>query len=973
MSADIGHQAQRLSAGGQIDRTAPRRFSFNGREMHGYAGDTLASALLANGVSLVGRSFKYHRPRGIFTAGPEEPNALVTLGTGADADPNTRATVTELTDGMIANPQNYVGSLSLDLMAVNNLLSPFLGAGFYYKTFMWPKAFWEKLYEPVIRRAAGLGALSGEPDPAVYDKGYLHCDVLVIGSGPAGLMAALSAAESGASVILAEQDFAFGGSLLSALTQIAGQPAQAWAAQCIEKLRTYGNVRLLNRTHVMGTFDHGIYGALEQTAPENRSPGAPAQTLWRIYTKQSVLAAGASDRPVAFGNNDKPGVMLAGAVETYLNRFAVAPGNRIVGFGSDTARLESLRAAAESAGKGIRILKPDEHVTEARGFGRVRSLKLSTGETVPCDTLAVTGGRTPNVHLTAHHRNRPVWDDTLHAFVPGKELPQGQIPAGACTGAFGLSAALKAGLEAAKTACSALDGGAAGATALPAHNAPDYEPQTPVYQVKGSRRRAWVDLQNDVTTKDIKIAHQEGFRSVEHLKRYTTLGMATDQGKTSNVTGLALMAELSGKTIAETGTTMFRPPAQPVSMGAFTGRSTGKAFRPTRLTPTHAWAEEQGAVFIEVGNWLRAQWYPLPGETDWLQSVNREVLATRNGVGLCDVSTLGKIDIQGKDAAAFLNLVYANAFAKLPVGKVRYGIMLREDGMVMDDGTTARLGEHHYVMTTTTANAVSVFRHLEFCRQCLWPDMDVQLISATDQWAQIAIAGPNARRLLERVTDAEHDVSDAAFPFMGCGDITVCGGTRARLFRISFSGELAYELAVPSRFGDTLIRRLMAAGKDLGVTPYGLEALNTMRIEKGHPTGNELNGQTTALDLGLEGMASKKKDYIGRVLRQREVLARKDGLRLAGFRPVDPAQTLTAGAHFLASGAAAIAANDEGYMTSVAYSPTLKTSIGLGLIDRGKERIGETVRAVDFVRGQDVLVEIVSPHFVDPEGERLRG
>ena len=496
---------------------------------------------------------------------------------------------------------------------------------------------------------------------------------------------------------------------------------------------------------------------------------------------------------------------------------------------------------------------------------------------------------------------------------------------------------------------------------------------TPLWQVEGTKGRAWVDLQNDVTTKDIRLAHQEGFVSVEHLKRYTTLGMATDQGKTSNVLGLALMADSAGTSIQQTGTTMFRPPFQPVALGAFAGRSRGKHFKPTRLPPTHAWAERQNAVFVETGNWLRAQWYPQAGETHWRQSVDREVAATRGGVGLCDVTTLGKIDIQGRDAATFLNRVYANAFAKLAVGKVRYGLMLREDGIVKDDGTTARFSETHFVMTTTTANAVSVFRHMEFCRQCLWPDLDVHLISTTDQWGQIAVAGPHSRTLLERVVDEDFDISNEAFPFMACGEITVCGGVRARLFRISFSGEQAYELAVPARYGEALMERLMEVGADLGVTPYGTEALGVMRIEKGHVAGNELNGQTTALELGLGGLVSRKKDSIGRIMSERAGLNKEDGLRLVGVRPVAAEDSLSAGAHFTEKDAAPTAENDLGYMTSVAYSPSLEGSIGLGLMKNGNTRLGDRVWAVDLVRNARVEVEIVSPHFLDPEGERLRG
>jgi sarcosine oxidase subunit alpha len=540
--------------------------------------------------------------------------------------------------------------------------------------------------------------------------------------------------------------------------------------------------------------------------------------------------------------------------------------------------------------------------------------------------------------------------------------------AGAANGALTLAGALREGLAA----------GAAAAGELGFSGAPGAAPRAEdeacgvaaFWHVAEGKGRAWLDFQNDVTVKDVKQAHQEGFRSVEHLKRYTTLGMATDQGKTANIPALAVVAEISGKTIAETGTTIFRPPYTPVPIAAFAGRSRGKAFRPTRLTPSHDWAAEQGAVFVEAGPWLRAQWYPRPGETTWRESVDREVLATRGSVGVCDVTTLGKIDIQGRDTAEFVNRVYANGFAKLPVGKVRYGLMLREDGMVMDDGTTARLAEDHFLMTTTTANAVSVFRHLEFCRQCLWPSLDVSLISVTDQWAQYAVAGPNSRKLLEKLVEA--DISNEAFPFMACADVAVCG-VKGRLFRISFSGELAYEVAVPARYGDALIRSIMAAGEEFGVAPYGTEALSVMRIEKGHPVAAELNGTTTARDLGLGRMVSDKKDSIGAVMSRREGLNREDGFALVGFRPVDPSQALTSGAHFVERGAEVVVENDLGWMTSVAHSPNLGHAIGLGFLRRGADQMGEVVRAVDPVRSRDVEVEVCPPHFVDPEGERLRG
>ena len=973
--------------GGLVDRNREISFRFNDRWMKGHPGDTLASALLANGQKLVGRSFKYHRPRGIFTAGSEEPNALVQLRTGAHQEPNTRATTVELFDDLRATSQNHRGPLEWDLMAVTDLMSPFLSAGFYYKTFMWPRAFWEKLYEPVIRSSAGLGRLSMQEDPDQYDKGFLHCDLLVIGAGPSGLMAALVAARSGARVILADEDFAPGGRLNAETLELGGMVGADWAAQVVAELADMPNVRVMPRTTVYGAYDHGIYGALERCTDHlAESGGKPRQILWRIYSKRAVLAAGATERPIAFGNNDRPGVMMAGAVRAYLNRFGVTPGHHVAVF---TNNDDGWRTAKDLVAKGVEVVavidsrdKPAvcevpgaRHVRGAAvmdtvGRKGVKAITLTDGQVIPVDCLAVSGGWNPNVHLTCHHRGRPEWRDDVQAFVPGGALPPGMAVAGAANGQMTLAAGLVEGQAQARAQLEALGHTVANVELPQAEDEP--REAAGFWHVKESRKRAWVDQQNDVTVKDVKLANREGFRSVELLKRYTTLGMATDQGKTSNIAGLAILAEEAGKTIPEVGTTIFRPPYTPVPMGALGGRARGKGFRPYRLTPSHQWAEENGATFVEVGNWLRAQWFAREGEKGWRDSVDREVEMTRKSVGICDVTTLGKIDIQGKDAAAFLNKVYANGFATLAVGKVRYGLMLREDGIAYDDGTTARMGENHFVMTTTTANAVVVFRRLEFARQCLWPNMDVHLISTTDGWAQFAVAGPNSRKLLQKVVDKEHDLSNEAFPFMACGEVTVCGGMPARLFRISFSGELAYEVAVPARYGNSMMDVLMEAGREFNAVPYGTEALGVMRIEKGHAAGNELNGQTTAHNLGMGRMVSQKKECIGNVLSQRPEMLREDAVKLMGLKPVNPAEPLIAGMHFINRNATANMDNDQGWMSSVAYSPSLGHSIGLGFIKSGDTRKGEILRAVSPVHGRDVLVEVVSAHFIDPEGERLR-
>jgi sarcosine oxidase subunit alpha len=613
-------------------------------------------------------------------------------------------------------------------------------------------------------------------------------------------------------------------------------------------------------------------------------------------------------------------------------------------------------------------------VTKVRGGQRIHSLEVTTADgkptTLACDLLAMSGGWNPAVHLTSHLGGVPVWNEALAAFLPGR-LPPGMAVAGAAAGHFALADCLARGAEAGRSAAEAC-GFKSAASPMPA-----VEPQgvaiAPLWRVKNSHGKAFVDFQNDVSADDVQLAEREGFRSVEHLKRYTTMGMATDQGKTSNVNGLALMAEFSRRSIAATGTTRFRPPYAPIAIGALAGHHRGKDFKPTRLPPSHQWAIEQGAVFVETGLWLRAQYFPKAGEKGWLETVSREVKQTRESVGVCDVSTLGKIDVQGPDAGAFLDRLYTNMFSTLAVGKARYGLMLREDGIVMDDGTTSRLGPDRFFMTTTTANAAKVMQHMEFCLQVLWPDLDAQCVSVSEQWGQFSIAGPRSREVLQRIVDEPGAIANEALPYLGVKELSVLGGIGARLFRISFSGEMAFELSLPARFGDGAIRAIMEAGREFAITPYGTEALGVMRIEKGHVAGSELNGQTTARDLGLGKMMSTKKDYIGRVMAGRPGMIDPARPQVIGFKPVDRNQRLWSGAHFIAQGAEANARNDQGFMSAVAYSPMLGHWVGLGFLSRGSERMGERLRACDLLRGGEVAVEACSPVFYDPKGERLHG
>ena len=967
----------RVEGKGLIDRTKPVRFRFDGREYAGYKGDTLASALLANDVRLVGRSFKYHRPRGVLTAGSEEPNALVEVVGAKNQTPNVRATMQEVFEGLVTQSQNRMGSLRYDLLAVNDYLSPFLSAGFYYKTFMWPRAFWEKLYEPIIRRAAGLGSLSGTHDEGTYEKAFAFCDVLVIGSGPSGLMAALTAGRAGADVILAEESHAFGGRLLSDGGSIGGMPAADWAAQAVAELQAMPNVRLMLRTAVTGAYDHGTYGALERVGLHKPArPNLPRECFWRIVAPHAVLAAGALERPIAFPDNDRPGIMMASAVRTYLNRYGVSPGKRVTLFtNTDAARA----TARDLIAAGVQVAaiidpRPDAFSVEdcpvhagAEVFGTRGRLGLS-GVTVrkgsetfeiETDCLAMSGGWNPTIHLTCHMNGRPRWSEELAAFVPMEGAVPGLVAVGAANGTMSTHGALATGQAAALQMVEAL-GRKATADLPEAEDAP-YRLQA-LWAVEGNGR-AWLDFANDVTTKDVKLAAQEGYRSVEHMKRYTTQGMAPDQGKNSNVSALAVLADATGRGIPETGTTTFRPPYTPVSVAAMGAGGRAEGFAPQRFLTSDQASRDRHAPMIEAGLWYRPSYFPKPGEPTWREACDREVTMVRQSVGIADVSTLGKIDIQGKDAGRFLDFLYTNTFTTLGVGKVRYGLMLREDGLVLDDGTSARLGENHYLMTTTTAAAGLVMRHMDFVHQAFCADWDVRFISVTESWAQFAVAGPKARALVNSFLETPVDL-----PFMGVAPVRI-GGVDGRLFRISFSGEEGYELAVPTRYGEALFRDLLARAETLGGGPYGMEALNVLRIEKGFITHSEIHGRISAHDIGMEKMISAKKDCIGKTAATRPGLWGPDREQLVGLKA---AAQISAGAHLFRPGTEIHRETDQGYVTSVCWSPTVGAWLGLGFLKDGRARLGEKIRLVDHLRGLDVICEVCHPVFHDPEGEKLR-
>ncbi|MGB3811691.1 MAG: sarcosine oxidase subunit alpha family protein [Shinella sp.] len=980
--------AYRLASGGLIDRSHAVRFSFDGTSLSGHAGDTLASALLANDRLLVGRSFKYHRPRGIVTAGPSEPNALVTIGSGARRDPNTKATGAELYDGLVAASQNRWPSLAFDIGAVNDRMSRFLSAGFYYKTFMWPAAFWEKVYEPLIRRAAGLGRTDLPRDPDCYEKSWAHCDLLVAGSGPASLAAALVAARSGLRVILAEQDFALGGALLSETTPLDGEAPFIFARRAIDELQNSPNVTLLPRTTVFGWYDDNVFGAVERVQKHSATIDAarPVERLRRIVAREAILATGAEERPLVFGGNDRPGILTASAVSTYANRFGVAAGKSVAIFtnGSSGYRAAEVLAAkgvgiaalidcrtqaADAVPEGVRIIRGGS-IVDTKGRQRVRGIVTDRGgfeELIACDAVAMSGGWSPVVHLACQRGGKPVWSEALQAFL----APQvgGLVMAGAAAGHYRLSECFEDGARKASAIVETLGRRVAGfeRPVVGEETDPSF---TALWHVPGAKSKAFVDFQNDVHTRDLGLAVREGFGHVEHAKRYTTGGMATDQGKLGNINAIGILAAMRGVSPAEVGTTTFRPFYTPVSFGALAGTAVGEHAMPTRRSPLHGWAARNGAVFIDAGLWYRSSWFPRAGETAWRESVDREVRNVRENAGLCDVSTLGKIEVFGPDAAEFLNRLYCNSVLKLPVGKARYGLMLREDGMVYDDGTVSRLGEEHFLVTTTTAMASGVLSHMEFAAQVLWPDLKVRFLSVSDQWAQMSIAGPKARTILQAVI--EDDLSNAAFPFLAAREVRLKGNLKARLFRISFSGELAYELAVPAGYGEAAADALMRAGQAHGICAYGVEALNVLRIEKGHVTHAELDGRVTPDDAGLgRMMANSKPDFIGKRLSTRFGLTAADRAQLVGLKALEMDKDMRAGAHLLKDGAKPSTLNDQGWVSSSCFSPTLGAPIALAFLKSGRERYGEKIVVWDQLRGVETAAEVCDPVFVDPENRKL--
>jgi len=973
----------RIGPGLLTDAARRIRFRFDGAALEGLAGDTLASALLANGRQLIGRSFKYHRPRGIVTAGSEEPCALVDVIGAAGREPNRLATTLDLTEGLVAESQNRWPSLKFDVLSLNDLLGRFLPAGFYYKTFMAPGWAWERLYEPLIRRAAGLGRLEAvvadhaAPAEIVHD----HADVLVVGAGSAGLAAAEMLGAAGLRVLVAEQDVVLGGGTL------LDPRWSGWREETCRRLAALTSVRCLARTTVLGAYGHGVFGALETLAPAERARfGGLRERLRVIRARRVLIACGALERLIAFPGNDVPGVMLAGAALAFLRRYGVAAGRRPVFFVNNDEAYEAAFALAEAGIRAAAVIDPRPvgptaaraqtagievlaGVCVKRVLGRegVRGVRVAApgaaDRTIEADSLLMSGGYTPATSLASQLGGRLEWHEEIAAFTADPPPAAGRN-AGAARGVQGLGAAADDGARVARALAAELG---CSLPQLPtgAGLPPDRQatPLAPLWEVRAPGK-AFVDLQNDVTAEDVRLACREGYEHIEHMKRFTTCSMATDQGRIGGLVAGAVLAAALGKPLAEVGQVKPRPFAEPVPFAALAGGEVRAHYKPKRRLPLHSWHERCGATFVTTGLWLRPLVYSRA--SGW-EPVLEEARAVRRAVGITDVSTLGKIDVQGADAARFLDFVYANTFSTLAVGRARYGIMLREDGMLFDDGTTSRLGATHFLITTTTANSAAALEHLEFHLQAVCGDLDVVLTDVCDQWAQFAVAGPRARAVVAAVV-ADLDLSNAAFPFMAVAEAKIAG-IPGRLFRISFSGELAYELAVPARAARTVWEAVLEAGKPYGIRPYGLDALNTLRIEKGHVTTAELNGNTSADDLGFQRMLKKSGDFIGRSLAGRPALSAPDRLQLVGVRPVDRRQRLRNGMHLVTPEARSASL---GYVTSSTPSVEVEGWVGLALLAGGRQRIGARLLGTSPIHGEVTDVEIVSPHMLDPENTRVR-
>ncbi len=992
----------RLEKEGLINRSKKISFKFNGKSFFGYEGDTLASALIANGVHLVGRSFKYHRPRGFFGAGVDDPYALVQLIRNNESIPNVKATEQELFEGLEAKSVNCWPNVNFDIGGINNFLRIFLPAGFYYKTFMWPKSFWYKIYEPFIRKAAGFGVVSHEPDKERYEHKYEYCDLLITGSGPSGIASAYSAAKNGAKVILAEDKPRFGGSLLTSDVNIGNESGKEWADKIITELKSMPNVVVKNRAQVFGYYDHNMLVMSERLTEHlpKSDKFTPKQKLWYIRAKEVVISSGSIERPLVFGNNDTPGVLLSSAAKEYMKVYGVLVGKKPIIFtnndsayetaiefkknGIDPVVLDSRKELSSdliNEAKNLNIKIKFEHVVvNANGYRKVKSAdiaKISDDKTaigkvekIECDCICVSGFWTPTIHLASQSGGKTKFSKEIDAFLPDKSK-QNETTVGSANGIFNLQDTLNNSFEVGYNLSNKITKkeNKQSTPTVVEKKSSKHDKFWCVPLPEGKKYKRFLDFQNDVSVSDIEIALKEGYRSIEHVKRYTTLGMATDQGKTSNLNGLQLVSNIENKVVPEVGHTTFRPPYTPVSIGAIVGREIGKHSKPLRKSPMHSWHENNNAVFVDAGLWLRPRYYKR-GNENLFDASKREAMNVRKNVGVCDVTTLGKIDVKGPDAAEFLNRVYTNAWLKLPVGKARYGVMLREDGIVMDDGTTTRVSENHYHMTTTTAQAANVLSHLEYYLQIVWPELNVNVVSTTEQWAGAAIAGPKSRDLLQKLFP-DLDCSNEGLPFMGFVE-TKLFGVYARIFRISFSGELAYEVNVESNNGNFMWEKIIEIGEEYKIQPYGTEALSTLRIEMGHVAGSELDGRTTPYDNSLEGLLSKKKDFIGKRSLQKEAFIASKREKIVGVVPLDKKTSIPEGSYIVRDANSKLPIPKLGHVSASCWSVEYDNPFSLAIIKDGKNMIGQKLFALSPLKNKSIPVEIVSSHYVDPKGERVR-
>jgi len=996
----------RINKNNFIDQTVRVSFKFNGKKMYGYKGDTLASALLANNIHLVGRSFKYHRPRGIMTCGSEEPNAIVQVGNDpSQTDPNVRATEAELYEGLEAFSQNCWPSVNFDIGAINNFLSPLLPAGFYYKTFMWPASFWEK-YEFFIRHSAGLGKSPTKPDKDLYDHQYAHCDVLVIGGGISGILSAKLAAEKGLKTILVDDKNYLGGSTIyqdDNIFKINNENSNKWLKKQIEGLNKLPNLIIKNRTSV-AAFHGYNYLLLRENLTDHLSieerKDKIRQRLWKIRAKKVVIATGAIERPLIFSNNDRPGIILSSSVKKYIDFYAVKTGENISLFTNNDSAYETAISLNKSGVKvkviidirensksiiseqvekaGIKILR-GYTVIDTDGYKRIKSFdvkKLSKdgcsviGNKIKykCDCLAVSGGWTPMVHLFTQSGGKLKFRNDDNIFIPDEnKIPSEQISVGSSNGDFELDDVIINTIKSIKIFLG-LD-------------KTNYDKLNIECSKEKQKRNIWLlpsdkpmsktkpflDFQNDSTAKDVKLALREGFKSIEHVKRYTTTGMGTDQGKLSNMHALGIVADITDTNMGELGTTTFRPPYTPLTFGAIVGRNVGAFFDHTRRTAIHDWHLKNKAKFENVGQWKRPWYFPKNEET-MHQAIQRESKAARESAGILDASTLGKIDIQGTDSSEFLNRVYTNAWSKLTIGKCRYGLMLNEDGMVYDDGVTTRLGENHYIMTTTTGGAANVLNKLEDYLQTEWPELNVYLTTVTDQYSTMSICGPNSKKIIKKLIP-NLDLSDENFPHMSFKNSKI-ENVKCRIMRISFTGEQSYEINVQSNYAKDVWIRCIEAGKEFNITPYGTETMHLLRAEKGFIiTGQDTDGTLTPSDLQMEWIISKKKyDFIGKRSLYRSDTIRDDRKQLVGLITDDPREVLEEGAQLIQS-LEKKPIEMLGHVTSSYFSPNLNKSIALAVVKSGKILKGK--KLIVPMENKNINVTVTDSVFYDKENKRL--